>query len=261
MSFTTILNMPLLTPGLAGHIPHNEALIILDAIVGGSVIEYKLDTAPASPANGDMYVIDSSVTSGDLWEGHEDNIAIWYENAWHYVTPATGLRVFILATVPFWAYYSSSTWSAVGALLSGRKSGGNQTFTAGAGFSQITWQTEIVGDSDDNIAKIYTHPYSSDDGRIRILEAGIYRIECTVGIQGSGSGTVNIGLGVNSTAAVQDGSSRSFDSFVSGHDGEVSFSVDISLSANTDVYFLASAVTANQTIIDEKSFYRITKLA
>lgn len=71
---TTRLALPLLAAAQAQkHVTHNEALVILDAVVQASALDKDLTSPPASPADGDAYIVAASATGA--WSGHDDDIA------------------------------------------------------------------------------------------------------------------------------------------------------------------------------------------
>ena len=49
------------------HVTHNEALRLLDAVVQLSVLDRDLTAPPASPADGDRYIVAPAATC--LWAG------------------------------------------------------------------------------------------------------------------------------------------------------------------------------------------------
>ncbi|WP_180356027.1 DUF2793 domain-containing protein [Aliirhizobium smilacinae] len=87
---STNLKMPFIMPSQAQkHVTHNQALLLLDAIVHLSVVEER--GSPAStPQPGDRFVIASAPTGS--WAGRAGQIAIWQDDYWAYVTPQAGWR-------------------------------------------------------------------------------------------------------------------------------------------------------------------------
>ncbi len=80
---TTHLQLPwILASQAQKHVTHNEALRILDGIVQLSVRDRDLAAPPASPADGDRYIVGSGAT-GD-WAGWDGDVALWTD------TPAGG---------------------------------------------------------------------------------------------------------------------------------------------------------------------------
>ena len=90
MSDTSIhLQLPyLLAAQVQKHITHNEALRMLDGIVQLSVLDRDLTDPPASPAEGDRYVVAASAT-GD-WAGWDASVAYFVDGAWLRLIPAPG---------------------------------------------------------------------------------------------------------------------------------------------------------------------------
>ncbi|MGO4704509.1 DUF2793 domain-containing protein [Microvirga sp. 2MCAF38] len=94
MSNTKNLNLPLLAAAQAQkHVTHNEALAALDALVHLAVIERGRTAAPASPAEGDRYLVGSAST-GDF-SGHDGEIAFFDLGAWRFLKPRKGWRAYV----------------------------------------------------------------------------------------------------------------------------------------------------------------------
>jgi hypothetical protein len=91
---TTNLLLPYILAAQAQkHVTHNEALRILDGLVQLSVKDRDLTAPPASPADGDRYIVASGAT-GD-WAGWDLNVALWTDGAWLRLPPRTGWRVWV----------------------------------------------------------------------------------------------------------------------------------------------------------------------
>ena len=91
---TTHLLLPYILAAQAQkHVTHNEALRILDGLVQLSVKDRDLTAPPASPADGDRYIVASGAT-GD-WAGWDLNIALWSGGAWLRLPPRTGWRAWV----------------------------------------------------------------------------------------------------------------------------------------------------------------------
>ncbi|MBI2720353.1 MAG: DUF2793 domain-containing protein [Rhizobiales bacterium] len=83
MSETPLLGLPLIEAAQAQkHVTHNEALLQLDAAVHLSVVNRTSVAPPASPAEGDRYLVAASATGA--WAGNSGKIAAWQAGAWHY---------------------------------------------------------------------------------------------------------------------------------------------------------------------------------
>lgn len=70
------------------HVTHNEAIRALDAIVQLSVADRDLGVPPASPSEGDRYVVAAAPVGA--WAGHAGNIAAWQDGAWAFYAPEEG---------------------------------------------------------------------------------------------------------------------------------------------------------------------------
>ncbi|WP_236045296.1 MULTISPECIES: DUF2793 domain-containing protein [Pseudooceanicola] len=89
------LSMPYLQPSQAQkHVTHNEALGILDALVQLAVLDRDLATPPASPAEGDRYIVAATATGA--WAGMEDRVAVWDGGGWLFLAPQPGWRSYVL---------------------------------------------------------------------------------------------------------------------------------------------------------------------
>jgi len=81
----------------------------LGALVGLSVKDRDLTTPPASPAEGDRYIVPAGATGA--WAGRTDQIAVWVNGAWEYHAPKVGWLAFIAAEDRL-AVYKAGGWSA-----------------------------------------------------------------------------------------------------------------------------------------------------
>jgi hypothetical protein len=90
MSDSPNLGITYLEEGQAkAEITVNEALNILDAVVCCWVKDRGLGTPPASPSDGDRYIVPSGASGS--WSGYENYIAAYY-SGWIFVAPVEGMR-------------------------------------------------------------------------------------------------------------------------------------------------------------------------
>jgi hypothetical protein len=75
------------------------------------VLGTDVNTPPASPADGDTYIIGSSPT-GD-WSGHPGEIAFYNETVWEFYPPFNGVRAFVASNGTL-IVYSTGNWLVVG---------------------------------------------------------------------------------------------------------------------------------------------------
>lgn len=89
MEQTSNLKLPFIMPSQAQkHVTHNEALQSLDALVQLAVLDRHLAAPPASPADGDRYIVAAMATGA--WNGKTGQIAIWQDGAWEFYAPVSG---------------------------------------------------------------------------------------------------------------------------------------------------------------------------
>lgn len=89
MDTTTNLALPYILPAQAQkHVTHNEALRTLDAVVQLSVADRHLATPPATPAEGDRYIVPAG--AGGAWSGLAGRIAAFQDAAWAFLSPKEG---------------------------------------------------------------------------------------------------------------------------------------------------------------------------
>jgi hypothetical protein len=81
----------------------------LGAVVGLSVKSRATTTPPASPTDGDRYIIPSGATG--VWAGKTNQIAVRVASAWEYHTPKIGWLAYIEDEAVLSAYKSAG-WSA-----------------------------------------------------------------------------------------------------------------------------------------------------
>lgn len=112
MSESPSLGLPYLAASQAQkHLTHNEALSMLDGLIHLAVVSRALATPPASPADGDRYLVAGS-PSGD-WAGHAGEVALRMEGAWRFFTPREGWRLW-LADEDALIVYDGAAWNEIG---------------------------------------------------------------------------------------------------------------------------------------------------
>lgn len=108
MDKTTRLGMPLLSAGQAQkEAVHNEALIILDILLGGAAEEGPREAPPATPAVGQCFIV-AAQPSG-AWAGHGNEIAAFTAGGWRYIAPEAGMSLYLQAE-QVTAAYSDGQW-------------------------------------------------------------------------------------------------------------------------------------------------------
>lgn len=103
------------------HVTVNETFRRLDALVQAVVRSRTTTAEPASPAEGDAYIIPASAT-GAVWDAFDEgDLAAYQDGAWAQIPPFEGLRAWV-ADDDELAVYDGAAWGAV--------SGGGSSETA-----------------------------------------------------------------------------------------------------------------------------------
>lgn len=93
---TPRLGLPWLMPAQAQkHVTVNESLGRLDALIQASVISRTTAAQPASPSDGEAYVLPAGFSGAD-WDGFsEHDIAYFQDGAWSRITARAGLTAWV----------------------------------------------------------------------------------------------------------------------------------------------------------------------
>ena len=128
MTSTPNLDLPFILAAQAQkHVTHNEALKRLDALMHLSVKSRSLTTPPASPAEGDRYIVAAGATG--VWAGFAGTIAGWQDGSWEFYPPAAGWRAWVEAE-SLLLVFNGTAWSATGATNPVARVGVNTTADA-----------------------------------------------------------------------------------------------------------------------------------
>lgn len=114
MADTNRLALPLLAASQAQkHVTVNEALKLLDAIIQAGVIDKDLTAPPGSPAEGDIHIVGASATGA--WAGKANDLAIYQDGAWVFVTPLNGFIAFVADENTLYVF--NSGWTSLAGIL------------------------------------------------------------------------------------------------------------------------------------------------
>lgn len=75
------------------HVTHNEAIRALDCLVQLMVLDRNLTAPPATPADGDRYIVAAQATG--IWSGQSHKIAAFADGHWTYHQPKTGWVAYV----------------------------------------------------------------------------------------------------------------------------------------------------------------------
>lgn len=97
------------------YVTHNEALRYIDGNMHPVAVSKSVASCPASPVNGDVYIVPDSITASTYWSGHEGEAAHFYSSVWNFYTPFDGMTFRVMdesAQGVNHAYTSTNGWGA-----------------------------------------------------------------------------------------------------------------------------------------------------
>ena len=182
MTDTPNLGLPLISEGLANErIVHNQALGILDAVTGNSVISKDTLAQPVSPAEGDTYIIDG-VGTGTDWNGQDNNIAFFLGGIWNFIVPVEGI-FFYARDIDERTEWNGAAWgpftvSVTGLLTKYTTAGKSVNFSVGNNSGSSTGHTLSGLPAGDNVISVnfeitaHHNPSSNTGSSLVTLTAG-----------------------------------------------------------------------------------------
>jgi len=120
----------------------NEALAQLDTLVDLCLLGQFVNTPPASPADGDAYLLGGAPTGA--WSGYAYKIAACLDGAWRFYTPFNGMRAFV-TTNSVVILYLNGAWAAIGSTDFATKSGTETLTNKTLGTTILPGSGSLVG--------------------------------------------------------------------------------------------------------------------
>lgn len=116
MSSTSNLGIPFLSVGMQDKETFiNEGFQRLDALYNTGAISRTVTAPPASPANGDLYIIPAGASGS--WSGKTNQIAFYHSNwGWAFTPPREGMQLWVNNEDTVYIYNGSS-WNSSGFAL------------------------------------------------------------------------------------------------------------------------------------------------
>jgi hypothetical protein len=128
MTDTVHLGLPVIEAAQAQkHVTHNEALVVLDALVMLAVIDRDLSSPPASPAEGDRYLV--KAPGAGAFAGKDNQVAHYLDGSWSFHPPATGWTCYVEDEAILIAWDGSAWQAVVGSGGGGGGGGGGDPIT------------------------------------------------------------------------------------------------------------------------------------
>lgn len=93
MSHTPNFGLPLLFAAQAQkEITHNEALVLIDALLGGCIESEVSDPATVDWTEGRVWIVGEAAVGA--WAGRAASIAVFTAGGWRFATPIAGMRMY-----------------------------------------------------------------------------------------------------------------------------------------------------------------------
>lgn len=102
--------LPFILPGQAQkELFHNEALVVVDALLHASVESGPLGVPPSAPLAGQSWIVAEG--AGGEWSGHAGEIATWTEGGWRFAQGVGGMTVW-QKSAGHWVFRTAAGWSS-----------------------------------------------------------------------------------------------------------------------------------------------------
>lgn len=106
---TARLGLPLLATGQAEkELTHNEALALVDLVLGAGIKGIGTNAPPPDPAVGEAWIVGGAPTGA--WAGRAGSVAGWTGGGWRFMAPFEGLSVWIVAE-KLHARFTGEAWT------------------------------------------------------------------------------------------------------------------------------------------------------
>ncbi|MBV9571433.1 MAG: DUF2793 domain-containing protein [Alphaproteobacteria bacterium] len=90
------------------HVTHNEALLGLDALIATTILDRDLSAPPASPDDGDTYLVKAAGTGA--WTGQSGKLAYAIDGGWRFYAPFEGLSAYVADETKL-IFYNGLAWA------------------------------------------------------------------------------------------------------------------------------------------------------
>lgn len=185
MSSSPHLGLAYLSPQQSQkHVTVNEGLRRLDQLVQMTVKSRTTTAQPASPADGDAYILPSGKTGAQWGPMDEGAIAAFQDGAWMQFTPRTGWRAYVEDDAALYVRRASGAWETIGAAETAAKFGVNTT-------ADTTTRLQVKAD-----AALFSHDDvtpGTGDHRLKVNKSASSKT-ATVLFQDGFSGRAEFGL-------------------------------------------------------------------
>ncbi len=222
----------------------NTAISVIDAVLNTGVIDRETATPPASPAEGDIYIVGASAT-GD-WAGHDDELA-YYNSGWKFISPNEGMTIWVNDEDKHYTY-DGSGWVQSDAADNLETLGINATADT---TNRLTVKSDaVLFDHDGDDSQVKVNKNAAGDTASHLFQTGF-------------SGRAEFGLiGDDDFRLKVSADGSSFDQvFVADKDnGNIDFAQDVAVDGNFRGKREIVAVSSSKTLAlsDAETFQQCT---
>ena len=136
---TDNLSLPyILSQQAQKHVTHNEAILILDALVQIVVASRTVTAPPGGTVDGDRYILPTAATGA--WTGEDGKLAHKVDGAWRFYTVATGWAGWFLDDNSF-RVFDGTNWNELSASGGGAMTGAQIISAIDAQLGSTAWQS------------------------------------------------------------------------------------------------------------------------
>ena len=158
---TPRLGLPLIAASQAQkHVTHNEALGLLDALVQLACLDKDLTAPPASPGEGDRYLV-VAANPGGAWAGLGGQVVRYADGVWVGAVPRAGWFAYLIDEADLYVF-DGSAWGSFRRTLTAIQSVGRLGINTGADATNrlavksdaalLTWDDATPGSGDMRIS-------------------------------------------------------------------------------------------------------------
>ena len=143
MTISSNLGLPFIDAAQAQkHVTHNDALRILDVLVQPAVVSRTVTAPPATPAEGDRYIVPAGATGA--WAGQTGKVVVFQDATWVFLTGKAGWVAWVVAEGTL-AIFDGSAW--IGSAMGGSAIVSTiNTALGGTGWQLGGLHTHIIAD-------------------------------------------------------------------------------------------------------------------
>jgi Protein of unknown function (DUF2793)/Chaperone of endosialidase len=176
MDATPKLSLPYIMPSQAQkHVTHNEALAALDVVVQLVVLDRDLGTPPASPSEGDCYIVAASAAG--VWAGQSGKIAHYNDGSWQFLSPVRGWVACCVDEAGL-LYWTGTAWASFplpplqNLPLLGIGTTADATNPFFAEVNKALWKARRAADGGDGDIRVAMSKESTPDTASLLMQAG-----------------------------------------------------------------------------------------